>query len=104
MTATNPMGNPARDPSAHLPDLHTHTSHPDQTAHLPDRFIRRREVITITSLPSSTISDMVRAGKFPAPYKLTTDQTTTGRHGTSAWKLSEITAWMDSRPRVRGAI
>ncbi len=105
MNANTQPGNPARNPSAHLPQfpVYPSTYQPEQLAQ-PDRFLRRREVTEITSLPSSTITDMVRSGKFPAPYKLTTDSNTTGRHGTSAWRLSEVTAWMDSRPRAGGAV
>lgn len=104
MTTSNPMGNRARNPSAHLPQIPVYpTTTQSEQPTQPDRFLRRREVIEITSLPSSTITDMVRNGKFPAPYKLTTDTNKTGRHGTSAWRLSEITAWMDSRPRAGGA-
>ncbi len=54
-----------------------------------DRFIRRRELLTITSLPSSTLTNMVRQGHFPKPYKLS--------ERSSAWKESEIKEWMDSR-------
>lgn len=98
MTAINhPMGSHARNLLAHLPNAHTSalTSQPDQPAQLPDRFIRRREVTAITSLSSSSITDLMNAGDFPRPYKLSERST--------AWRLSDITAWMDSRQRAGGA-
>ena len=57
-----------------------------------DRFIRRRELIKITSLPSSTLTDLIRKNQFPKPYKLSARS--------SAWKESEIKAWMDNCPRT----
>lgn len=62
------------------------------TGQINDRFIRRRELIQITSLPSSTLTDMIRTGHFPKPYKLSARS--------SAWKESEIKQWMDSCPQT----
>ena len=56
---------------------------------LNDRFIRRRELLKITSFPSSTLTMLIQQGRFPKPYKLS--------ERASAWKESEIKAWMDSR-------
>ncbi len=94
MTALNQQGNHAQNPLAHLPS--THASHntcaPDNTALFPDRFLRRPDVVLMTSLPTSTITDLVQAREFPAPYRIT------GRN--AAWRMSEVLAWMDSRPKA----
>ncbi|PID50152.1 MAG: hypothetical protein CR991_03085 [Proteobacteria bacterium] len=41
-----------------------------ETTKPPDRFIRRPEVSHITSILSSSITDLIRKGDFPAAYKL----------------------------------
>lgn len=56
-----------------------------------DPFIRRPEVCRITSLPSSSLTDLISRGDFPRPFKL--------GERMSAWKLSEVREWMDSRTR-----
>lgn len=58
-----------------------------------DRFVRRPEVCEITSLPSSSLTDLIAKGSFPAPYKLSERM--------AAWKLSEIINWMDSRTKIK---
>ncbi|MEZ5450325.1 MAG: AlpA family phage regulatory protein [Thiolinea sp.] len=68
-------------------------SAPTPTTSFNDRFIRRRELIQITSLPSSTITDLIKQGRFPKPYRITTRS--------SAWKESEIKAWMDACPQTQ---
>lgn len=62
---------------------------------LTDCFIRRPTVIKATDLTDSTLFHLVRKGTFPRPYKLSKRIT--------AWKLSEVQAWMDSRQRVGAA-
>lgn len=59
-----------------------------------DKFLRRPEVCEMTSLPSSTLTDLIREGHFPKPYKPYTGARL------SVWRLSEIINWMDTRPRI----
>lgn len=54
-----------------------------------DRAVRLREVEQITGLSKSTIYRCESEGKFPKRIKLT--------ERASAWRLSEIRAWMNSR-------
>lgn len=54
----------------------------------PDRFLRRPDVCGMTSLPSSTLTEMVAKGEFPKPYKLS--------QRSSAWRESEVLEWMNS--------
>ncbi|CAG0911917.1 unnamed protein product, partial [Cyprideis torosa] len=68
------------------------TATPPEQPDQPDRFIRRPEVCHITSVPPSSITDLIRKGDFPAAYKLSERM--------AAWKLSEVTAWMNSRQRA----
>ncbi len=57
------------------------------------KFLRRREVEEITGLSRSTIYRLMKAGQFPHPVK-------TGSRAVR-WRLSDIIAWMDSRPSTR---
>lgn len=63
-----------------------------------ERFLRRSEVIEMTSIPTSTLTDYCRMGVFPKPYRLNPGEST--RHGSAVWKLSEVLAFMNSRPRA----
>ena len=89
MTATNPMGNPARNPSADLPQSPVST--PDQ-----ERFLRMPEVVQMTGLSKTVIYCLIQADQFPKNYRITLRA--------SGWKYSEVMHWMDSRPRVGGAV
>lgn len=62
-----------------------------------ERFLRRKTVCEITSIPPSTLSDYVRNGVFPEPYKL--NDKPSSRHGSAVWKWSEVLAWMNSRKK-----
>ena len=57
-----------------------------------ERLLRRREVEEVTGLPRSSIYRLMKSGDFPRQVSV----------GPSAvrWKESEITAWVDSRPKV----
>jgi predicted DNA-binding transcriptional regulator AlpA len=55
----------------------------------PDRFIRRKEVVQLTTLPPSTLTRLINKGLFPKQYKLS--------ERSAAWKLSEVIHWMDSK-------
>ena len=54
-----------------------------------DRFVKRSELPQITSLSVVTIWRLRREGKFPEPVALTP--------GRLAWRLSDITRWMDAQ-------
>lgn len=59
-----------------------------------DRLLRRRQVEEITGLARSSIYRAMQQGAFPRPVRV----------GPAAvrWRLSEITAWLESRPVARG--
>lgn len=59
---------------------------------LPERFLRRTAVCEATTLPSSSLTDLIAKGDFPAPYKLS--------ERSSAWKLSEVMEWINSRQKA----
>lgn len=58
-----------------------------------DRLVTFHELKTITGIPYSRASlwRMERAGGFPQRIKLSPRR--------SAWRLSELQAWIESRPR-----
>ena len=58
---------------------------------IEERYIRRGEVVVMTALSANTISRMEHKGTFPGRFKL--------GENSVAWKLSEVTAWMESRRR-----
>jgi prophage regulatory protein len=58
-------------------------------ASVRDVLVRINDVCAITGLSVPTIYRLMSRNKFPRPFKITK----TAR----AWKLSEITAWMESR-------
>ena len=59
-----------------------------------DRLLRRPEVQRLTGLPVSTIYYHMRTGSFPEPLKI-------GARAV-AWRLSEVQAWLEARPRATG--
>lgn len=59
---------------------------------VPERLLRRPDVCEMTTLPSSSLTDLINKGDFPAPLKIS--------ERSSAWKLSEILAWIESRNRA----
>ena len=59
-----------------------------------DRLLRRREVEEITGLSRSTIYRLMDAGEFPQAKSIGPNCV--------RWLLSEIIAWMESRPLARG--
>ena len=60
----------------------------------PDRLLPRGEVEKRCGLARSSIYRKMREGTFPTPLQV----------GTRAvrWPESEITAWLESRPRATG--
>jgi prophage regulatory protein len=61
-------------------------------ASVRDILVRITDVCVITGLSVPTIYRLMGRNEFPRPLKITN----TAR----AWKLSEITAWVDSRSRT----
>ena len=62
---------------------------------MDETLLNRREVQRrCGSIPTSTLYRWVRDGSFPAPLKI----------GPQAirWRLSEVLAWIESRPRATG--
>jgi predicted DNA-binding transcriptional regulator AlpA len=55
-----------------------------------DRFVGLDVVCTITDLARSVVFTEIAAGRFPRGHRLSAK-----RRG---WKLSEIQAWVDTRP------
>ncbi len=59
-----------------------------------DPLLRRATVIEVTGLSNSQMYREIRDGRFPRPRQLTT--------GTVGWLLSDIAAWIRSRPEAEG--
>lgn len=109
MTATNPMGNHARNSLAHLPA--TTIAHPvnlpelaqalqDYIAQtLQERFLRLPEVKHLTGLSRTVMYGLIADDEFPRPYRI--GSKALGR--ASGWKYSEVMAWINSRPVAGGA-
>lgn len=54
-----------------------------------DRLLRRKEVEQLVGLKRSAVYQMISAGVFPRPVKLSTRAV--------AWRESEVEAWIASR-------
>lgn len=55
-------------------------------------YIRQAQLIpTFVPVSSSTLWRWIKAGKFPAPYRL--------GDNVSAWKVAEVREWLESRER-----
>ena len=65
----------------------------DSHALPPDRLLRRREVETITAMSCSRLYAAMREGNFPRPLRIGA-----GPNGAVAWRLSDVQAWIASRP------
>lgn len=57
---------------------------------MPDRFIRRRDMLAVVGIPQSTVYLMMSRGEFPRSYQIT--------RRLVGWKESELSAWIASRP------
>ena len=55
--------------------------------------IRINDVLRLVAISRSHLYAMVKCGEFPPPLKLSTRS--------SAWKLSEVEAWVDGRLALR---
>ncbi len=58
-----------------------------------DRIIRRPEVKSLTGLTDSVIDREIRAGRFPAPFKLLPDP----RARAVGWSERAVQAWIAER-------
>ena len=58
---------------------------------MTQRFLRRREVESITGLPRSSLYGLMKAGQFPKPVPLNDEG-----HAV-AWVESEISEWQEER-------
>ncbi|SRR6266446_7560437 len=81
----------AVNPAAYLIGLEDKPGAALLAASVRDILVRVTDVCAITGLSVPTIYRLMGRGKFPRPLKITA----TAR----AWRLSEITAWIDSRDR-----
>ena len=61
-----------------------------------DCFIRLPDVRKLTSLSTAALYELMAAGEFPRPRKLTPSGAAV------AWRSSEIQAWMEARPPALG--
>lgn len=63
---------------------------------MQERLLRRREVERITGMSRSSIYRLMQEGEFPRPVRI----------GPAAvrWRLSDIMAWIESRPVPTGEI
>lgn len=62
---------------------------------MSNRLIRIKELIKLTGLSKSYIYQLAKENQFPKPIKLIEGGTA------SAWVLSEVNAWIDSRIQER---
>ncbi|WML90857.1 AlpA family transcriptional regulator [Thiothrix lacustris] len=76
--------------------MEDHTKVTPELQVINERLIRLPEVIQMTGISRTTVYEYIKRGTFPKSYRLATRLT--------AWKLSEITAWIDSRRHVGGAV
>lgn len=55
--------------------------------------LRRPRVEALTGLSRSSLYDLIRQGRFPAPVQLTEKSV--------GWREAEVLAWIESRPSTR---
>jgi prophage regulatory protein len=55
---------------------------------MESRLMRSREVQAMTGLPKSSLHNMAREGRFPAPLKL-------GARAV-AWRAQDVVAWIEN--------
>jgi prophage regulatory protein len=67
------------------------------------RFLRKREVLALTSLSNSELYALAAADRFPKPFKLTGTTGLSERGGAVAWDATEVAAWMNSRRATRNS-
>jgi prophage regulatory protein len=90
------LKNAAGNPASYLIGLDDKPGAAFLAASVRDILIRIDDVCRITGLSVPTVYRLMSQHRFPRPVKITT----TAR----AWKLSEITAWVESRERGSAAL
>ena len=90
MSPDDPKG-VAGKPACYLIDLDGQAGAALLAASVRDVLVRIDTVCAMTGLSVPTIYPLMGRNKFPGPVKITN----TAR----AWRLSEVTAWVDSRER-----
>jgi prophage regulatory protein len=80
-----------RQPASYLIGLDDQPGAALLAASVRDVLLRIETVCAVTGLSVPTIYRLMSRNQFPRPLKITT----TAR----AWRLSEVTAWVDSRER-----
>ena len=90
MSPVDPKG-VAGKPASYLIDLDGQAGAALLAASVRDVLVRIDTVCAMTGLSVPTIYRLMGRNKFPGPVKITN----TAR----AWRLSEVTAWVDSRER-----
>ena len=58
-----------------------------------EQYLRLPQVVAITAIAKSTVWKWIKTNGFPSPIKLSPK--------CSAWKLSEVEAWMKNREVFR---
>jgi prophage regulatory protein len=66
------------------------------SVYLEESLLNFHQVSELVRLSRSCIYNLIKDGKFPKPLKIT--------KYASRWKKSEILDWIDSLPRMDGAI
>ena len=56
------------------------------------RFIKLKEVLTMTGVSRSYVYQCIAEGRFPKPIKL---------GGSSLWLLDEVVSWMEDKVKSR---
>jgi prophage regulatory protein len=74
--------------------MQDHTKVTPEIQVINERLIRLPEVVQMTGISKTTVYEHIKRGTFPKSYYIS--------KRASAWKLSEITAWIDSRHHVGG--
>lgn len=65
-------------------------------AHSHQALARRRQVEQLVQLSRSSIYAAVKAGSFPAPYRI-------GARAV-AWRISEVEQWLAARPLASASV
>ena len=55
------------------------------------RLLKLNAVLSVTSISKTTLYELIRAGEFPQPLRITPQA--------SRWRADEIDAWIESRER-----
>jgi prophage regulatory protein len=71
------------------------SSTPDNRPSTPIRLLRRPEVLRAIGLQRAALYELMRAGRFPKPVRITARSV--------GWIESEVQEWLAERVRARGA-